>query len=57
MVQGRDAHFTQYYQVPAYVNPALVGNFNGLFKVGMNYRDQWRPAIDRPYATLQPPEK
>ena len=51
-LQAQDAHFTQYYQVPAYVNPALVGNFNGLFKVGMNYRDQWRPAIDRPYATF-----
>ncbi|MBK7009234.1 MAG: PorP/SprF family type IX secretion system membrane protein [Saprospiraceae bacterium] len=51
-LKGQDAHFTQYYQVPAYVNPALVGNFNGLFKVGMNYRDQWRPALDRPYATF-----
>ncbi|MBK8699435.1 MAG: PorP/SprF family type IX secretion system membrane protein [Saprospiraceae bacterium] len=51
-VSAQDASFTQYYQVPAYVNPALVGNFNGLFKVGMNYRDQWRPALDRPYATF-----
>lgn len=49
---NQDAHFTQYYQVPAYLNPALVGNFNGLYKVGINYRDQWRPALSRPYATF-----
>ncbi len=48
----QDAHFSQYYQVPAYLNPSLVGNFNGLYKVGINYRDQWRAALDRPYATF-----
>ena len=51
-LSAQDAHFTQYYQVPAYLNPALVGNFNGLFKVGVNYRDQWRAALARPYATF-----
>ena len=30
-VQGPDAHFGQYYQVPAYVNPALVGNFQMVY--------------------------
>ncbi len=49
---SQDAHFSQYYQVPAYLNPSLVGNFNGLYKVGINYRDQWRAALDRPYATF-----
>lgn len=50
--KAQDAHFSQYYQVPAYLNPSLVGNFNGLYKVGINYRDQWRAALDKPYATF-----
>ena len=49
---AQDAHFTQYYQTPAYLNPSLVGNYNGLYKVGINYRDQWRAALDRPYSTF-----
>jgi type IX secretion system PorP/SprF family membrane protein len=52
IASSQDAHFTQYYQVPSYLNPSLVGNFNGLYKVGVNYRDQWRPALNRPYATF-----
>ncbi len=48
----QDAHFSQYYQASAFLNPSLVGNFNGLYKVGTNYRDQWRAALDRPYATF-----
>ncbi len=52
VVWGQDAHFTQYYQNAAMINPSLVGNFGGLYKVGANYRDQWRAALDRPYATF-----
>jgi type IX secretion system PorP/SprF family membrane protein len=49
---GQDAHFTQYYQNAALINPSLIGNFRGLYKIGMNYRDQWRPAISSPYSTF-----
>jgi type IX secretion system PorP/SprF family membrane protein len=51
-VSAQDAHFTQYYQNAALINPSLIGNFKGLFKVGMNYRDQWRPALNQPYSTF-----
>lgn len=51
-LSAQDAHFTQYYQVPGYTNPSLTGNFNGLYKVGVNYRDQWRAAIKQPYSTF-----
>jgi type IX secretion system PorP/SprF family membrane protein len=49
---AQDAHFTQYYQNAALINPSLVGNFKGLFRVGMNYRDQWRDGIGKPYSSF-----
>jgi type IX secretion system PorP/SprF family membrane protein len=51
-LNAQDAHFTQYYQNAAIINPSLVGNFGGLYKVGVNYRDQWRAALDKPYTTF-----
>lgn len=44
-INAQDAHFTQYYQVPGQVNPALTGTFGGLYRVGINYRDQWNQAV------------
>lgn len=52
MGNSQDAHFTQYHQVPGQFNPALTGTFGGLYRVGINYRDQWSPAINTPFQTF-----
>lgn len=33
------------------LNPALTGNFNGDYRIGLNYRNQWQ-SVTRPYRTL-----
>ncbi len=49
---GQDVQFTQFYQVPGQVNPALTGTFGGLYRIGINYRDQWRAATQSPYSSF-----
>jgi type IX secretion system PorP/SprF family membrane protein len=46
---GQDAHFTQFYANPVYLNPALAG-LRGCPTVTMNYRNQW-PGIKDAYTT------
>jgi type IX secretion system PorP/SprF family membrane protein len=41
---AQDIHFSQYYASPLTLNPALVGKFNGEWRVGAIYRSQWAPA-------------
>ncbi|MFH1322164.1 MAG: type IX secretion system membrane protein PorP/SprF [Bacteroidota bacterium] len=38
---SQDIHFSQFYQTPLIINPALTGSFNGQVRVLMNYKDQW----------------
>ncbi|MBB3699894.1 PorP/SprF family type IX secretion system membrane protein [Flammeovirga yaeyamensis] len=38
--KAQDAHLSQYYAAPLYLNPALVGTA-GDGRVNMNYRNQW----------------
>ena len=40
--RGQDVHFSQFYQVPLMVNPALTGVFNGEFRAFVNYKNQWK---------------
>ena len=49
---SQDKHFTQFYAAPLTLNPALSGNFEGKYRVGMNYRDQWRRILDNPIKTF-----
>ena len=46
---AQDAHFTQFYANPIYLNPALAG-VRGCPTVTMNYRNQW-PGIKDAYTT------
>lgn len=39
---SQDIHFSQFYQAPLVINPALTGAFNGDFRAIINYKDQWR---------------
>ncbi len=49
--QAQDRHFSQFYSAPIYLNPALTGAYEGKFRLGLNYRDQWRSALDNPFIT------
>jgi type IX secretion system PorP/SprF family membrane protein len=48
---GQDVHFSQFYASPLLVNPANTGNFNGILRIGGNYRDQWG-SVTIPYRTF-----
>ena len=49
---AQDAHFSQFYASPLVLNPALAGTAAGTYRVSVNYRDQWRGALDNPLRTL-----
>lgn len=38
---AQDPRFSQFYNAPAQLNPAMTGVFNGKARVVANYRDQW----------------
>jgi type IX secretion system PorP/SprF family membrane protein len=48
---GQDAHFSQFYNAPSFINPAAVGDFKYDHRVSMHYRDQWRVATN-PFNTM-----
>ncbi len=39
---GQDIHFSQFYNAPALLNPALTGVFDGHLRFIANYRSQWQ---------------
>ncbi len=51
-LMAQDHHFTQFYAAPLQLNPALTGAFDGKYRVGGVYRDQWRALLDQPYKTF-----
>lgn len=48
---AQDIHFSQFYQSPLNLNPALVGAFDGDFRFVGNQRRQWG-AVTQPYQTF-----
>ncbi len=51
-LKAQDAHFTQFYASPLLLNPAMTGAFEGKYRVGTIYRDQWRGVLDEPMRTF-----
>jgi type IX secretion system PorP/SprF family membrane protein len=41
-ISGQDLHYSQFYNSPLNINPALAGVFNGDHRVVLSMRDQWR---------------
>ncbi len=39
--KGQDHIYSQFYNAPIYLNPALTGQFEGDLRVNMIYRNQW----------------
>ncbi len=48
---AQDIHFSQFFQSPLLLNPALCGQFDGSYRVGINQRTQWR-SVTTPFATF-----
>jgi type IX secretion system PorP/SprF family membrane protein len=48
---SQDIHFSQFYQSPFSLNPALTGDFSGALRVVGNQRTQWR-SVTTPFATI-----
>ena len=51
-IVAQDRQFTQFYASPLLLNPALTGNFDGKYRVGAVYRDQWRGILEQPYQSF-----
>lgn len=49
--QAQDIHFTQFDLAPLTLNPALTGDYEGTFRIGAMYRDQWRSVVDNAFST------
>jgi type IX secretion system PorP/SprF family membrane protein len=49
--QAQDVHFTQFQLAPLSLNPALTGAYNGTFRVGLLYRDQWASIMPQQFVT------
>ena len=42
---AQDPLLAQYFNAPVRLNPAMTGVFNGSYRVGVNYRDQWSSVV------------
>ena len=49
---AQDQQFTQFYATPLTLNPGLTGAFEGRYRVGTIYRDQWRKVLENPIRTF-----
>jgi len=49
--KGQDIHFSQFYNTPTLVNPALTGLFRYDYRGTVVYRNQWRQA-NAPFTTI-----
>lgn len=48
---SQDPRFTQYYKSPLRLNPAMTGAFEGVWRLGANFRTQWGSVMTEPYTT------
>src|SRR5689334_9758797 len=47
---AQDIHLSQFYETPILRNPALIGLFNGDYRIQAVYRNQWN-SVTIPYQT------
>ncbi len=50
-VLAQDIHFSQFFNTPYAQNPANIGQFDGDYRMGAVYRQQWR-SVTIPYTTF-----
>jgi type IX secretion system PorP/SprF family membrane protein len=51
-LQAQDRLFSQFYATPVALNPALAGAFDGKYRIGGVYRDQWRSLVETPITSF-----
>lgn len=51
IVVSQDIHFSNFYESPQCMNPALAGFFNGEHRFIINYKNQWK-SVGSPYKTF-----
>ncbi len=52
-VKAQDPQYSQFYNAPLHLNPAMMGVYPGSFRAAVIYRDQWASILsDRPYRTI-----
>ncbi len=50
-LKGQDLHNTLFYMNPIHINPAFTGAFEGTYRIGGIYRDQYRSVVKNAYST------
>src|SRR5262245_33392920 len=50
-VHAQDIHFSQFFNTPYATSPANIGLFDGQYRAGGVFRQQWR-SVTRPYRTF-----
>jgi type IX secretion system PorP/SprF family membrane protein len=50
-LQAQDIHFSQFFNAPYAQNPGNIGRFDGDYRLGAIYRQQWR-SVTVPYNTF-----
>ncbi len=50
-LSAQDRLLSQFYASPQLLNPALTGNFDGKYRVGGIYHNQWRGTLEQPLQT------
>jgi type IX secretion system PorP/SprF family membrane protein len=45
VANAQDPHFNQYYSFASQLNPALVGNYDGSYRLAVLYRQQWTSSL------------
>jgi type IX secretion system PorP/SprF family membrane protein len=51
ITNGQDIHFSQYYNAPLALNPAMTGLIMEDLRISTNYRNQWS-TVTSPYETM-----
>ncbi len=51
VINAQDIHFSQYYESPLTLNPAMTGLFDGAHRFYLNYKNQWKSIATEPYTT------
>jgi len=52
-LSAQDPYFAQFYTSPLNLNPAMIGVYEGQFRVAMNYREQWGSILgSNPFRTI-----
>lgn len=49
--EAQDIHFSQFYETSILRNPALTGIYNGDYRFGIMYRNQWNSVNNAPFQT------